>query len=451
MGRLIRKLLLILSISLMTFDIGYPVNTANPDGSPLPTQLNFHLSKAKYRLLAGGFATGKTTTLCLEVLKESFKYEHNYGILGRKDLQELKSTTLKELLDICPSELIKNHNKQDRVIEFVNGSEIYYMNLDDSREAVEKIKSLNLGFVAIDQLEEINEPIFLAFQGRLRRHSSTRNFFATCNPAGHDWLWDKWKDKPQDGYELFEAITLENKYLPQDYVEELLNYPERWVKRYVYCSWDDFEGIVYSEFIEAQHKIGYFEPNEGDQIVVSLDYGFRNPTAVLFASTDYDGITRIYDEYYEAGKYISEISNELKSRPYFPKAIKIADPSINKVERDGSNVQAEFMQNGIFFDDADNDVRQGINRVNEMFKQGRLFISAKCVNLIREIGNYKWKELKPGEIKNEYEEPIKKNDHACDALRYLVNYIYKPKLEEIRVVARPSMLKHLQPEGKTKF
>ena len=225
---------------------------------------------------------------------------------------------------------------------------------------------------------------------------------------------------------MFEAITLENKYLPEDYVKELLNYPERWVKRYVYCSWEDFEGLVYNEFIETKHKIGFYEPSEGERFTLALDYGFRNPTAVLFASTNYDDITTIYDEYYEAGRLVSDISASLKERAYFEKSYKLADPSINKTERDGSNVQTEFLKNGIMLIPADNDVRQGINRVNEMFKAGKLRIAANCVNLLREIGNYKWKELRPGEVKNEYEEPTKKDDHSCDSLRYLVNYLYKP-------------------------
>ena len=128
-------------MSEINLRLGYPLNEANTEGRPLPTQAKFHISKAKYRILAGGFATGKTTSLCLEIIKESFKYDKNYGVLGRKDLPELKSTTLKELLDICPKELINKHNKQDRTIQFVNGSELYYMPLDDAREAVEKIKS----------------------------------------------------------------------------------------------------------------------------------------------------------------------------------------------------------------------------------------------------------------------------------------------------------------------
>ena len=414
-----------------TFYFGYPQNSLNPEGNPLPTQQRFHQSGAKYRLLAGGFGTGKTTTLCVEIIK-NLAIPRNYGLLGRKDLGELKSTTLKELLDMLPEAAIAEHNKSDRFIKLTNKSELYYMNLDDSREASEKIKSLNLGFAAIDQLEEIQETVFLAIQGRLRRYDSNRNFFATCNPAGHDWLWQRWKNDLQPGYELFESITLENIYLPDDYVKELLNYPEQWVKRYVYCSWDDFAGIVYSQFTEALHKIPYYVPRPEENQIHVMDYGFRNPTAILYAATDYDGITRIYDEYYESGKLISYITKNYQTNQWHKKARKIADPSIWNRQRDGLSVGDEFNSYGLNWSEANNDVMQGINRVNELFRTKRLLICENCVNTIREIGDYKWKELKPGDVRNEYEEPIKRNDHAMDALRYLANDIYVPKLPETK-------------------
>lgn len=427
-------------MSDLTIRIGYPQNIANPLGYPLPTQEKFHNCYAKYRLLAGGFGSGKTTSLAIEILKEIFSYDKNYGVLGRKDLGELKSTTLKELLDLCPEKLIVNHNKADHVIKFINGSELFYMNLDDARSAVEKIKSLNLGFVAIDQLEEISEAVFYAFQGRLRRQESSRNFFATCNPAGHDWLWTKWKNAPPSlEYQLFEAITTENIYLPQDYVKELLAYPEKWVKRYVFCSWDDFEGIVYSEFVEKKHVIAPYSPADNERHIHTLDYGFRNPTAILYAATDFDGITRVYDEYYQSGRLISEISESYKLNKFWKRAYRQADPSIHNVQRDGKNIYDEFLLNKIHWNRADNDISQGINRVNELFKSGKLLVCQNCVNFMSEIGNYKWKEIKPGQERNDYEEPTKHNDHLMDTTRYLANYIqlpYKPMPPEPKITGR---------------
>lgn len=465
----------------LDIDISYPTTTLNPEGSPLPYQDAFHHSKTKYRLNAGGFGTGGTTTICLELLKELLKYPNNYGLLGRKDLGELKSTTLKEFLDITPKEIIANHNKQDKTVKLINGSELFYLNMDDAIGAVDKIKSLNLGVACIDQLEEIDETIFLAIKGRLRRANSSKNFFAKCNPEGHNWMWRIWKGLPfqnylrkekinieiaekiiarvhesaekriliheaskiiasefhltpkqvetvydKSQYELFEATTLENFYLPQDYVNELLAYPEKWKRRYVYCSWDDFEGLVYNEFNEKLHVIDYYEPKELDAHVFALDYGFRNPTAILFAATDFDGTTIIYDEYYQAGKLVSYISDELKKNKFWKKAYKLADPSIHKTERDGNSVADDFAKNGVSFEDADNSVTQGINKVNELFKSGKLKIARNCINLLRELGNYKWRELKPGQARNEYEEPVKRDDHACDSLRYLANHISVP-------------------------
>lgn len=470
--------------------ISYPKTDDNPDGLPLPKQLAFHNSQHKYRLFAGGFGTGKTIALGMEVLKQMLTYPRNYGVIARKDLQELKSTTLKDFFEICPDNVIDNHDKQNKTITFVNKSQLYYMNLDSSREAERKIKSLNLGVVAIDQLEEISENVFLAFIGRLRRRNTSRCFIASCNPAGHNWLWRNWVDCPfevfvgiigidmleahqickrieqkisktlintanhelgagkirekaiYDGYGLppeiakklyekynyglIEATTFDNPYLPSDYVDQLLKYPKNWVKRFVYCSWDDFEGLVYSEFNDKRNKIDIYTPSDSEQIVISLDYGFRNPTAIGFYAVDYDGKIRLYKEYYESGRSIADIVAYIKSNPEYIKAMKIADPSIWNVQRDGLSIGAEFVSHGLYFERADNAVLQGIDKVNTYFKEQKLFIAKNCINALKEIGDYKWKEIKPGQTRNEYEEPVKKNDHMMDNIRYAINHLYVP-------------------------
>jgi hypothetical protein len=53
----------------------------------------------------------------------------------------------------------------------------------------------------------------------------------------------------KEQYAYFGAITTDNHYLPPEYVNNLIaTYPEKWLRRYVYNSWDNFEGLVYSEF-----------------------------------------------------------------------------------------------------------------------------------------------------------------------------------------------------------
>ena len=50
-------------------------------------------------------------------------------------------------------------------------------------------------------------------------------------------------------------------------------------------------------------------------------------------------------------------------------------------------------------------------------KRGVLFVCAECKNLIKEIESYVW-DNKASE--RGYDEPVKRDDHAIDALRYVI-------------------------------
>ena len=57
----------------------------------------------------------------------------------------------------------------------------------------------------------------------------------------------------------------------------------------------------------------------------------------------------------------------------------------------------------------DNAVKDGIRETATAMHTKCLLISKKCKNLIQELEGYVW---------DENENPVKENDHACDALRY---------------------------------
>jgi phage terminase large subunit len=63
---------------------------------------------------------------------------------------------------------------------------------------------------------------------------------------------------------------------------------------------------------------------------------------------------------------------------------------------------------------SDKDVWAGIMKVKSL----PLFVERNSVNLIRELGSYKWKTDKNGIVSDR--DPVKEFDHLCDALRYAV-------------------------------
>jgi len=59
-----------------------------------------------------------------------------------------------------------------------------------------------------------------------------------------------------------------------------------------------------------------------------------------------------------------------------------------------------------------------------------LFISPNCTNLIRELKNYRFKN-KGG---NMSEQPVTKDDHSPDCLRYYVVFIDSQKIPDLKVL-----------------
>ena len=449
----------------MDINISYRDEHGNPT-EPLNHQEEYHLYTgwAKHHLMAGSLGTGKTEAMCIEAIHQSATYNNNLGLMGRKVLDAFKKSTLIQLLDIAGDFVLK-HKAQDRIIIFKNGSKIVYMALDDSRDSIQRIKSMNLGFFAFDQLEEVTEDTFISAAGQLRRKGSMRVSFHTCNPSGHDWVWKRFKrdkkaiNKKKGGYRLIETRTWtegqeppvsqeevrlysDNPYLPFDYIKFLLEMPKKWVNRYVYCHWDDFTGLVYPMFEREDHLIKPFDIPKWWNRYVVYDYGYKNPSCILFAAVDDEGFIYVYDLIYESETLIEDLALLLDERMDSDCTYDfIADPSIQRTERDGNSISDEWMDYGYDWMKANNDKKSGFDRVanyltpdeNKMI-QLKFFDIPEMSPLVEEIEVYKWRELKYGnDIRNTPEDPVKKNDHAMDCTRYLVHEVMEsdpPSLED---------------------
>ena len=82
-----------------------------------------------------------------------------------------------------------------------------------------------------------------------------------------------------------------------------------------------------------------------------------------------------------------------------------------------ASFHVELKRNKMPVRQADNDVLPGIRFVSTLLSQGNLVICNQCTNLIKSIESYTWSE---NAAKRGKDEPNKVNDHACDALRYVV-------------------------------
>lgn len=174
-------------------------------------------------------------------------------------------------------------------------------------------------------------------------------------------------------------------------------------------------------------------------VVCGLDFGSRNPTAILFCAVNERGHFHVFSEFYKPSNP-SEIARYLKAHPYFKRIHKIAaDPSTYNKNQHQFNDKwevitsiADMLQDlGIHqLERANNDRLAGIERVKHMFRhsdadpklQPYLTVSSDCPNLWKELTTIVYKDENPQQLvnRNSSEDTVKKGDHAYDALKYVL-------------------------------
>lgn len=411
---------------------------------PLPAQSDFHASNAKYRLYAGGFGSGKTLCGSQEAIQLALRYPNNFGLVGAQTYPNLRDTTQRTFLEVVPHPVLKGgrletaFNKSENSLEFYNGSVVIFRSMDDPN----KYKCLNLGFFYIDELSEVAEDIWMMLESRLRRNNVPRRTgFGTTNPEGGSWVYSKFVQNQSENYSYFQAPTTENIYLPEDYVQGLLDsYPESWVKRYIYADWSAFEGQVFPDFHSSYpYVIPHVNPDPEHPVYFGLDHGLHNPTAALWGSVNPDtGTLYVYQEYYETNQLVEHHAANIK---FMSKDTSIfghwIDPSTqNRNAVTGKSVRGEYLRHGVPVIPGNNDLHAGIHKISEYLKknkdgQPKLVISERCEHLIEELSQYRWQKAKPGQ--NEPEKPHAYKDHTVDALRYMIMGI--PRHHDVSVAS----------------
>jgi PBSX family phage terminase large subunit len=421
---------------------------------PLPKQRQFlqralDLKGPQHILYCGGVGSGKTLIGCITVLSWAVLYPGDY-LIARQFFPELKITTLKTFLELCPKELIKEYRVADGIIKIkaVGGkvSNIIFKQLEEP----DKLRSLNLSGAYIDESSQVSEAAFMLLQGRLRGGGPMK-LILTTNPNGHDWQYqwfvkqDMIKDKEdRKNFCLIKAPSTENVHLPPKYVANMMaSWSDERIQREIMGSFDAFEGMVYHEFRRDVHVVQPFVIPSTWTRIMGIDHGYRNPAAVLWAAIDYDENVYIYRELYKREWLIEELcKGKQEDGAYEPGINKLTgkevieyakiDPSTRarRGTTGGSDFDAyiEHLPSGFPLGMANNEKTAGIDRVKSYLKidpktnKPKLFIFNTCPNLIEEMSQYRYRELNTGQQgkQNEKEEPAKVNDHANDSLRYLI-------------------------------
>ena len=248
--------------------------------------------------------------------------------------------------------------------------------------------------------------------------------YATMNPSYPTHKIKQWIDRGLEGDKNYYSLhfTLDdNPYVDDNYKLRIRNsLSGLFYKRNYLGIWCMAEGAIFDFFDRSIHVLSK-PPRSAEYWIAGIDYGVSNAFACVLigiSTGKYDQTGKcmwVEKEYYwdckKTGrqKLNSEFANDIVEflEPYSVRHIYI-DPS-------ALSMKLELQRRTLHVIEANNDVINGIEYMISEMSIGNLFILKECPNIIREIENYVWdtKKSQQGE-----DAPVKKGDHAIDALRY---------------------------------
>lgn len=413
--------------------------------TPHAKQIKFHSSTKKIRLYIGGNRSGKTVGgICEDIWWATGKHPYREtppppvrGRVCSVDFTNgIEKTIRPEVARWCPLSELRGgswstaYDKQTRTLHFANDSFIEFMSYD---QELDKFSGTSRHFIHHD--EEPPKDIYV--ENLARTVDTGGEIWFTMTPVeGMTWIFDDIYMRGKDDdptIDVIEVDMLENPYLQEGEVQLFLSgLDEDERNARVHGKFVQLGGLVYKQFSSEVHVMEPFVPNKEWLWVASLDHGFNNPTAWLWHAINPDGRVFTFHEHYESGqtidyhaKKVHEVNTTFGRAPEYY----VGDPSIrNRDPITGTSIFEEYVKYGIPIVLANNDVAAGVNRVARYLKlaaDGRpnLMITKNCTNLIWEMNRYRWKTYANKKLQNKnnaHEQAHKKDDHACDSLRYFI-------------------------------
>ena len=402
-------------------------------------QNKFIRSDEKFVLLCGGYGSGKTVSLCLKAITELGRNPNKTILLAEPVYPMIKDVlqpTLESILSDLKFKYTYRASENKYNIFWKNGKGSIILR---SAENWRRWAGLNLCAFGIDEAALLKDDSAWKMGMSRLRDGNHLTGFITTTPEGFNWVYEYWKEKPKDNYQLIKAKTTDNTFLPDEFVETLKeNYDSKLVDAY-----------INGNFVNLQHGQAYYNFDRGlnetqtkydpqKQIRIALDFNVEPMCAVLLQFYNTNPKIRVFDEisisYGGSGELMTErISREIKAK--YPKS-KFAPTDIFKKQPIRDNYicypdpAGQQRRTSARLTDHDILRKEGflvkvkrsaprvidrLNSVNNAFKS--MIVDPKCKGLIKDL-----EQVCVKEGTRELDKSQKDLSHFSDALGYFIDY-----------------------------
>jgi len=415
------------------------LNAQNPIRLKLTEpQERFLMSKAKHPAFVAGFGSGKSEIMCCSAISDA---AHSADALIGLYAPTYDLVRLITAPRICAKldEIGVPHkwNKSENIIyssyprfgDFVLrtmdnparivGYETYRSHVDE----LDTLKTENARH-AWNQIIARNRQKPEGIKAPFNRVS------AYTTPEGFKFTYDRWKRNPTENYEIFQAATYSNPFLPSDYVDNLrASYPAELIDAYIEGQFVNLtSGTVYSSYDRTACRSSE-EIKQSEPLHIGQDFNVNNMASVI--------VVRRGDEWHAVAELkgirdTPRLIETLKEK-YAGHHITIyPDASGGSTKTvDASTSDLQLLRNAKFSiraPAANPRVKDRIISMNAALEKGTLLVNdAACPDLAEALEQQSYD-------KNGEPDKSSGHDHPNDALGYLVNQrlpVVRPGMKQI--------------------
>lgn len=408
---------------------------------------NYSLDVAVYQ---GGYGSGKTFSGSLLGILLALKYPGIRGLVGAQTYTLVRDTTLQSYFEHLENINFREGTDYEwssslQKLIFKNGSEILFKHFDEPN----KLKSLNLGFVEIEEMSDIPYDTFKVLLSRMRqrRKKEWQNFtyriFGHTNPEmQRGWVYKTFIDNPAPNYRLITAPTTENIYLPEGFCDELKKiYDEQYYRIFVLAQNGEYNnGLVIKDFTDENIKEIKYQPEM--DLHISCDFNV-DPMCWVFAHKTEDKVF-YFDEIAMENTTTAKACEEFCRRYPAHKGRIIINGDASGDNRSCTSeytnyviIKKKLLQYGydveIQIKAYNPPIKNRIMAFNSKVRNAEgeicLYVDKKCEKLLYNIYNLKYKEGTsridiPTYQQIKQSKELKFLSHPIDAASYLVDFYW---------------------------
>lgn len=414
----------------------------------------FNNRKIKHIILTSGRAGTKSSFAAIRTDHQIVSDPGGSVVVLRKHHNKLRKTVYKETLRAInrlglSKKAFKIGKSPMEITYKKHGTTVYFSGsdgIDDTKGIIDEDKPIKL--VVLDEVTEFFEDgegedelanIEATFvRGNKGGFQMLYLFNPPKNPNAAVNKWCKKMEKRPDCIHVHvDYRDVPADWLGQDLIDSAKSMEQADPKMYRWTWLGEAIGVdelIYYMFSD-RHRVRP-EPGRSYQTVyVGVDYGQQNATTYqAFGLDEYRRKFSGLGEYYHSGR---ETGKQRPPSQYAEDMLTFLDHIHEKydterfyifIDPSAKGLQEEIKRRAgerdyaILIRDAENDVALGIGRVQKALAYGILSVSPNQEHAIEEFETYEYDKKS---IERGKEEPIKKDDHCMDAIRYAVMGAWK--------------------------